>query len=145
MSPISMGRSALHPATSSSPSCTWPSDDLTLWTHICLHVWLPHLCCFFHPCLLSALQAANTWSVYLLKPRLEPSGSGDQQNPSRHFQSHRGLCTMLGMVGGGKKSQQLCRPPQEGFFIFQSSVPHYLPSSFKDSFHIPITWSFQEL
>lgn len=80
-----------------------------------MHVRLPHLC-FFHPCLLGALQAANTWSVYLLKPRLEPSGSGDQQSPRQHFQSHRGLCTVLGMVGGGRKSQQLCRPPRGGFF-----------------------------
>ena len=93
-----------------------PSGDLTLRTHISLHVWLPHLW-FFHPCLLSALQAANSWSVSLLKPRLEPSGSDDQQSASQYFQSHRGLCTVLGMVGGGKKSQQLCRPPRGGFFL----------------------------
>lgn len=110
------GRSALHSATSSSPSCVRPSGDLTLRTHISLHVWLPHLW-FFHPCLLSTLQAANSWSVSLLKPRLEPSGSDDQQSASQYFQSHRGLCTVLGMVGGGKKSQQLCRPPRGGFFL----------------------------
>lgn len=118
-----MARSALHSVTSSSPSCIWPSDDPTLWTHICLHVWPPHLCCFFHPCLLSALQAANTWSVYLLKPRLEPSGSRDQQNPSRHFQSHRGLCTVLGMWEEARKVNSSVAHLKKGFLSFSPLCP----------------------
>lgn len=86
----------------------------------------------------------QTPGVSLLKPRLEPSGSDDQQSASQYFQSHRGLCTVLGWWEEARKANSSVAYLEEGFFIFQSSVPHYLPSSFKDSFHVQMTWSFQE-